>query len=126
MPSLRTWVVWSVVAAVLLVSPVLAFLMIIAAEVLIDLLMEAGTTPVCAIAIAGVGWALFRRVGSLPVRNLSRGPGRYPTKGLLPSRRTREVSAPSRARGGGFWRADRTAAGWYLFQPSHPSRFARR
>ena len=61
MPSLRTWVGWSVVAAVLLVSPVLAFLMIIAAEMLIDLLMEAWTTAVCAIAVGGVGWALFRR-----------------------------------------------------------------
>jgi len=48
------------VAGVLLVSPVLSFLMIIAAEMLIDLLMEAWTTAVCAIAIGGVGWALFR------------------------------------------------------------------
>ena len=61
MSSLRTWVVWSVVAAALLVSPMLAFLMIIAAEMLIDLLMEAGKTAVCAIGIGGVGWALFRR-----------------------------------------------------------------
>jgi len=49
------------VAGVLLVSPVLSFLMIIAAEMLIDLLMEAWTTAVCAIAIGGVGWVLFRR-----------------------------------------------------------------
>ena len=61
MPSLRTWVGWSVVAAVLLVSPVLAFLLIIATEMLMDLLMEAGTTAVSAIAIGGVGWVLFRR-----------------------------------------------------------------
>ena len=61
MCSLRTWVAWSVVAALLLVSPVLAFLMIIVTEMLIDLLLEAGTTAVCAIAIGGVGWVLFRR-----------------------------------------------------------------
>ena len=61
MRRLRSWVVWLVVAAVLLVSPVLAFLMIISAEMLIDLLMEAGTTAVSAIAVGAVGWVLFRR-----------------------------------------------------------------
>jgi hypothetical protein len=61
MRNLRTWVAWSIIAAVLLASPVLAFLMIIASEMLIDLLMEVGTTSVCAIAIGGVGWVLFRR-----------------------------------------------------------------
>jgi hypothetical protein len=42
MRNLRTWVAWSIAAGVLLVSPVLAFLMVIAAEVVIDGLMEAG------------------------------------------------------------------------------------
>jgi hypothetical protein len=62
MRGLRTWVVWSVVAAVLLVSPVLAFLLIIAAEMLIDLLMEAKATTVSAIAVGAIGWVLFRRI----------------------------------------------------------------
>ena len=42
MSNLRTWAKWSVVAAVLLLSPVLAFLMIIAVEALIDLVLEVG------------------------------------------------------------------------------------
>jgi len=50
------------VAAVVLVSPVLVFLMFVAAEVLIDGLMEAGVTAVSAVAIGAVGCVLFRRI----------------------------------------------------------------
>jgi len=54
---------------------VLAFLLIIAAEMLIDLLMEAGTTAVSAIAIGGVGWALFRRFWRPSGEKPQPGPG---------------------------------------------------
>ena len=50
-----------VVAGILLVSPVLVFLMVIAAEVLIDGLMEAGVTAVCAVTVGVLGSVLFRR-----------------------------------------------------------------
>jgi len=40
--------------------------MIISAEMLIDLLMEAGTTAVCAVAAGAIGWAVFRRVSRHP------------------------------------------------------------
>ena len=79
----RTWVVWSVVAAVLLVSPVFAFLLIIAAEMLIDLLMEAGTTPVSAIAIGGVGWVLFRRILSQPDLAVQSRPEQEPDEAAI-------------------------------------------
>ena len=75
MPSLRTWVGWSVVAAVLLVSPVLAFLMVISAEMLIDLLIEVGTTAVSAIAISAVGWVLVRRFWQPSGEKPQSGPG---------------------------------------------------
>jgi len=85
MPSLRTWVGWSVVAAVLLVSPVLAFLMIIAAEMLIDLLMEAGTTAVSAIAIGAIGWVLFRRFWQPPGEKPQSAPGVVLDEGAIPT-----------------------------------------
>ena len=66
----------------------IAFLMIIAAEMLIDLLMEPRTTAVSAIAIGAVGWALFRRFWQPSVRSLSRGLGWYPTQGLLQPRQS--------------------------------------
>jgi len=75
MSSLRTWVAWSVIAAVLLASPVLAFLMIIAAEMVIDLLMEAGTTAVCTIAVGAVGWLLVRRFWRPSDSAAQAGPG---------------------------------------------------
>jgi nitrate reductase gamma subunit len=62
--SLVTW-------ALVLLSPVIAFLMIITAEVLIDLLMEAGVIGVCAIAAGLIGWALFRRMSRRRLTPLS-------------------------------------------------------
>ena len=52
----------SVIAALILLSPVVAFLMVIAAEVLIDALMEAGMIGVSAVAIGAVGWVQFRSI----------------------------------------------------------------
>ena len=62
MPSLRTWVAWSVAAALILLSPIVAFMMVIAAEMLIDGLMEAEAIEVSAIAIGAVGWVLRCRI----------------------------------------------------------------
>jgi hypothetical protein len=62
MRNVRTWVAWSIAAGVLLVSPVLAFLMVMAAEMAVDGLMEMGVTEASAIAIGVVGCVLFRRI----------------------------------------------------------------
>jgi hypothetical protein len=58
MRSVRNWAGASGIAALVLLSPVLAFMMVIAAEVLI----EAGMTGVSAAAIGVVGCMLFRRI----------------------------------------------------------------
>jgi ABC-type dipeptide/oligopeptide/nickel transport system permease subunit len=71
MHSLRTWVAWSAVAGVLLVSPALLFLTVMAAEVLIDGLMEGGVTRVSAIAIGAIGWVQFRRIWRSEIAQLS-------------------------------------------------------
>src|ERR1700747_2761337 len=54
-----------------LVSPAVALLAVIAAEVLIDGLVEAGVTGVSAIAIGAVGWVQFRRVWRSEIARLS-------------------------------------------------------
>jgi hypothetical protein len=59
MGSVRSWAAGSVVAALILLSPIIAFLMLIVAEMQIDLLMEAGTAADCTIAVGAIGWALF-------------------------------------------------------------------
>ena len=97
MRGLRTWVVWSVVAAVLLVSPVLAFLLIIAAEMLIDLLMEAKATTVSAIAVGAIGWVLFRRISSQPDPAVQSRPEQEPDERLLQFRQS-DAAAASTAR----------------------------
>ena len=62
MGSVRAWLAWSAVGGIVLVSPMLAFLMVIALEVLIDGLMKAGVFGVSAVAIGAVGRVQFRRI----------------------------------------------------------------
>ena len=62
MRSVRNWAVGSVIVVLILLSPVVAFLMVMAAEVVIDGLMEAGMTGVSAFVIGAIGCVLFRRI----------------------------------------------------------------
>jgi hypothetical protein len=53
----------AIIAAAVLLSPVLAFLMAIAIEVLVGLMAEAGTLVLSALVAAGaIGWTLFRKL----------------------------------------------------------------
>src|SRR6516162_263108 len=63
---IRNYAFRSVIAALILLSPVIAFLMAIAAEMLIDLLMVGGTSPVCAAATGGIGLVLSRKFWRRP------------------------------------------------------------
>jgi hypothetical protein len=51
----------SVITALAVLSPVVAFLMVIAAEMLIDILMVGGTSAACAVAAGGIGLVLSRK-----------------------------------------------------------------
>jgi len=57
----RSYAFGSVFAALILLSPVLAFLVVIAAEMLIDSLIVGGTSAVCPVAAGGIGLALCRK-----------------------------------------------------------------
>ena len=62
MSSLPTWQ-FSIIAAVVLLSPVFAFLMAIAIEILIGALIEAGVPALLAVVVAGaIGWLLFHKL----------------------------------------------------------------
>ena len=63
---IRNYAFGSVITALILLSPVLAFLVIIAAEMLIDLLIVGGTSAVCAVAAGGIGLVLSRRLWRRP------------------------------------------------------------
>src|SRR3984893_8360241 len=58
---IRNYAVGSVITALILLSPVVAFLMVIAAEMLIDLLMMGGTSAVCVVAAGSIGLVLSRK-----------------------------------------------------------------
>jgi hypothetical protein len=66
MNSLPTWAWWIVAAGVLL-SPVFAFLLALAAEILIGVLKEAGLPALLSLMAAGaVGRLLFRKLWARP------------------------------------------------------------
>jgi hypothetical protein len=60
--STPSWVIWFIVAAAIL-SPVLAFLMAIAVDIVVGVLIDAGVLKSVALVSAGaVGWSLCRKV----------------------------------------------------------------
>ena len=62
---IRNYAFGSVITALILLSPVVAFLVVIAAEMLIDSVMVGGTSAVCAFA-AGIGLVLYRKFWRRP------------------------------------------------------------
>ena len=63
---IRYYAFGSVIMAFILLSPVVAFLMAIAAEMLIDLLYVRGTSAVCAVVASGIGLVLSRKFWRRP------------------------------------------------------------
>ena len=57
----RNYAVGSAIAALILLGPVAALLMVAAAEMLIDLLIVGGTSAVCAVVAGGIGLVLSRK-----------------------------------------------------------------
>jgi hypothetical protein len=67
MRNLPTWAPLSVITVAVLLSPALAFLIAIAVEILIGLLVEAGAPVLLALVATGVvGWPLFRKLRRRP------------------------------------------------------------
>ena len=61
MSNIRNWASGVLVAALILLGPVIAFVMIVTAEMVIDLVTRLGATwPLAAVA---VGWVLLRKFG---------------------------------------------------------------
>jgi hypothetical protein len=63
---IRNYAFGSVIATLILLSPVVAFLLAIAAEMLIDSLMVGGTSAVCAVAAGSIGLVLSRKFWRRP------------------------------------------------------------
>jgi hypothetical protein len=66
MSPLPTWQL-SIIAVAILLSPVLALLIAIGVEILIDFLMAAGVPVLLSGLVAGaIGWSLFRKLWVRP------------------------------------------------------------
>jgi hypothetical protein len=70
--TLAAWAQLTVIGAAVLLSPVLAFMVAIAVEIVIGLLVEAGEPALPGFVVAGaIGWLLLRKLrrgkGGAPV-----------------------------------------------------------
>jgi len=67
MSRLPAWAQGSIIAAGVLLSPVLAFLMALAVAILIGILKDAGAPAFLALIVAGAtGWIVFRKLRMRP------------------------------------------------------------
>ena len=66
MSNVRNWASSFIVAALILLAPVIAFVVLVAAEMLTDLVAKVGGTAVWPVAAGVMGWVLLRRYGGQP------------------------------------------------------------
>jgi hypothetical protein len=69
MGNLPNWAVGSSTIVLILLGPIIAFFVVIAAEMLTDVLTKEGTTAVCIVAAGAIGWRLFRPYRAQPDRS---------------------------------------------------------
>jgi hypothetical protein len=60
MSSLRNWGFGSAVTALILLGPIIAFLVVIGAEMLCDVVATRGVKAVSVVSAAAIGWGLLR------------------------------------------------------------------
>jgi hypothetical protein len=66
MSNFRNWASTFILAALILLAPIIAFVVVVTAEMLTDLLARLGAPAVWPIAAGLTGWALLRRYGGQP------------------------------------------------------------
>jgi hypothetical protein len=71
--TVRNWAVGSATAGLVLLSPIVAFLVFIATEMAIDLVMDAGATVIWPAVAGAMAWVLLRKFGGQTSRLRSEG-----------------------------------------------------
>jgi hypothetical protein len=66
MSNLPNWALGSAVVALLLLGPILTFLVVLGAEMLVDVLTTPEVTPVCIVAAGAICWGIFRAYSPQP------------------------------------------------------------
>jgi hypothetical protein len=75
MSNVRNWASGLGMAALILLAPIIGFAVVVAAEMLIDLLAKAGATAVWPVAAGAMGWVLLRKYGGQPHTSRLRSEG---------------------------------------------------
>jgi hypothetical protein len=75
MSNIRNWASSFIVAALILLAPIIGFAVVVAAEILTDLLAKVGGTAVWPVAAGAVGVVLLRKYGWQPRTSQLRSEG---------------------------------------------------
>jgi hypothetical protein len=66
MSNVRNWASAAVVAGLILLAPIIAFVVVVTAEMLGDVLARAGATAIWPVLTVGMAWVLLRKFGGQP------------------------------------------------------------
>jgi hypothetical protein len=75
MSSVRNWASTAVVASLILLAPIVAFVVVITVEMLGDLMARAGATAIWPVVAGATAWVLLRKFGAQPHASRLRSEG---------------------------------------------------
>ena len=75
MSNVRNWASTAIVASLILLAPIVAFVVVITVEMLGDLMARAGATAVWPVVAAAMAWVLLRKFGGQPQPSRLRAEG---------------------------------------------------
>jgi hypothetical protein len=75
MSNVRNWASTAVVASLILLAPIIAFVAVITVEMLGDVMVRAGANAIWPVVAGGMAWALLRKFGGQPDTSRLRSEG---------------------------------------------------
>ena len=75
MSTVRNWASAAIVACLILFAPIIAFVVVVTAEMLGDLLARAGATAIWPVVAGAMAWVLSRKFGGWPQTSRLRSEG---------------------------------------------------
>jgi hypothetical protein len=75
MNNVRNWASAAVVAGLILLAPIIAFVVVVMAEMLGDLMARAGPTAIWPAVAGAMAWVLLRKFGGQPQTSRLRSEG---------------------------------------------------
>ena len=75
MSNVRNWASAAVVAGLILLAPIIAFVVVVTAEMLGDVLARAGATAIWPVLAVGMAWVPLRKFGGQPDKSRLRPGG---------------------------------------------------